>query len=138
MTLYISLLYNTTPIHCTPDPLHPPLQSIHSATTPFVLTPSGSCRLPRPARLIVCACPACSATPAYLAPYLHYLYCYCYCYYQCCYYSCYFLIIYIYIYILGVSIYHHYSCYYYSYYFHCRGSARGPHGVLRRVALTVI
>ena len=29
MTLYTSLLYSTTPIHCTPDPLHPPLQSIH-------------------------------------------------------------------------------------------------------------
>ena len=29
-TLYTSLLYNTTPIHCTPHPLHPPLQSIHS------------------------------------------------------------------------------------------------------------
>ena len=29
MTLYTSLLYNTTPIHCTLDPLHPPLQSIH-------------------------------------------------------------------------------------------------------------
>ena len=29
MTLYASLLYNTTPIHCTPDPLHPPLLSIH-------------------------------------------------------------------------------------------------------------
>ena len=29
MTLYTSLLYNTAPIHCTPDPLHPPLQSIH-------------------------------------------------------------------------------------------------------------
>ena len=28
MTLYTSLLQNTTPIHCTPDPLHPPLQSI--------------------------------------------------------------------------------------------------------------
>ena len=28
MTVYTSLLYNTTPIHCTPDPLHPPLQSI--------------------------------------------------------------------------------------------------------------
>ena len=27
MTLCTSLLYNTTPIHCTPDPLHPPLQS---------------------------------------------------------------------------------------------------------------
>ena len=26
--LYTSLLYNTTPIHFTPDPLHPPLQSI--------------------------------------------------------------------------------------------------------------
>ena len=26
--LYISLLYNTTRIHCTPLPLHPPLQSI--------------------------------------------------------------------------------------------------------------
>ena len=24
MTLYTSLLYNTTPIHCTPLPLHPP------------------------------------------------------------------------------------------------------------------
>ena len=29
MVLYIILLYSTTPIHCTPDPLHPPLQSIH-------------------------------------------------------------------------------------------------------------
>ena len=29
MTLYTSSLYNTTPTHCTPDPLHPPLQSIH-------------------------------------------------------------------------------------------------------------
>ena len=28
MTLYTSLLYKTTPIHCTPYPLHPPLQSI--------------------------------------------------------------------------------------------------------------
>ena len=28
LTLYTSLLCNTTPIHCTPDPLHPPLQSI--------------------------------------------------------------------------------------------------------------
>ena len=27
-TLCTSLLYNATPIHCTPDPLHPPLQSI--------------------------------------------------------------------------------------------------------------
>ena len=25
-----SLLYNTTPIHCTPLRLHPPLQSIHA------------------------------------------------------------------------------------------------------------
>ena len=30
LTLYTSLLHNTTPIHCTPDPLHPPLQSIKS------------------------------------------------------------------------------------------------------------
>ena len=29
MVLYIILLYNTTPIHCTPLRLHPPLQSIH-------------------------------------------------------------------------------------------------------------
>ena len=29
MALYTCLLYNTTPIHCTPDPLHPSLQSIH-------------------------------------------------------------------------------------------------------------
>ena len=29
MMLYTILLYNTTPIHRTPDPLHPPLQSIH-------------------------------------------------------------------------------------------------------------
>ena len=28
MVLYTSSLYNTTPIHCTPHPLHPPLQSI--------------------------------------------------------------------------------------------------------------
>ena len=28
MTLYTIWLHNTTPIHCTPDPLHPPLQSI--------------------------------------------------------------------------------------------------------------
>ena len=28
MTLYTSLLCNTTPIHCTPHALHPPLQSI--------------------------------------------------------------------------------------------------------------
>ena len=31
MTLCTSLLYNTTPIHCTPDPLHPPLQSIQGS-----------------------------------------------------------------------------------------------------------
>ena len=31
MTLYTSLLYNTTSIHCTSDPLHPPLQSIQTA-----------------------------------------------------------------------------------------------------------
>ena len=30
MTLYTSLLHNTTPIHCTPDPLHPPLQSVQT------------------------------------------------------------------------------------------------------------
>ena len=29
MALYTSFLYNTTPTHCTPLPLHPPLQSIH-------------------------------------------------------------------------------------------------------------
>ena len=33
MSLYSSLLYDTTPIHCTPDPLHPPLQSIHLLLT---------------------------------------------------------------------------------------------------------
>ena len=31
MVLYASLLCDTTPIHCTPDPLHPPLQSIQSS-----------------------------------------------------------------------------------------------------------
>ena len=35
MTLYTSLLYNTTPIHCTPDPLHPPLQSIQLLDHPM-------------------------------------------------------------------------------------------------------
>ena len=29
IVLYTVSLYNTTPIHCTPHPLHPPLQSIH-------------------------------------------------------------------------------------------------------------
>ena len=29
MTLYTSLLYNTTPIHCTPLPLHPPVMNTH-------------------------------------------------------------------------------------------------------------
>ena len=29
VVLYTILLHNTTPIHCTPLPLHPPLQSIH-------------------------------------------------------------------------------------------------------------
>ena len=46
MPLYTSLLHNTTPIHCTPHPLHPPLQSIQrwpSTTTPSA--PSGACRL---------------------------------------------------------------------------------------------
>ena len=32
MTLCTSLLYSTTPIHCTPHPLHPPLQSIQVVT----------------------------------------------------------------------------------------------------------
>ena len=33
MVLYTILLYNTTtPIHCTPLPLHPPLQSIQVCT----------------------------------------------------------------------------------------------------------
>ena len=32
LILYTILLYNTTPIHCTPDPLHPPLQNIHNTT----------------------------------------------------------------------------------------------------------
>ena len=32
MTLYTSLLHNTTPIHCTPLRLHPPLQSIQHAS----------------------------------------------------------------------------------------------------------
>ena len=30
MVLYSILLYNTTPIHCNPDPLHPPLQSVQA------------------------------------------------------------------------------------------------------------
>ena len=29
MMLYTSLLYNTTPIHCTPLPLHPPVMNTH-------------------------------------------------------------------------------------------------------------
>ena len=37
LTLYASLLYNTTPIHCTPDPLHPPLQSIQLVSSHTVL-----------------------------------------------------------------------------------------------------
>ena len=43
MVLCTSLLYNTTPIHCTPDPLHPPLQSIQREG-------EMSCR---------CSCPGC-------------------------------------------------------------------------------
>ena len=31
--LYAVLLCNTTPIHCTPLPLHPPLQSIQGSAT---------------------------------------------------------------------------------------------------------
>ena len=41
MLLHASLSYNTTPIHCTPDPLHPPLQSIqtcHFRTTTATTT----------------------------------------------------------------------------------------------------
>ena len=38
MVLYIILLCNTTPIHCTPLPLHPPLQSIHVRTLWILLT----------------------------------------------------------------------------------------------------
>ena len=34
MVLYASLLCNTTPIHCTPHPLHPPLQSIQYSFFP--------------------------------------------------------------------------------------------------------
>ena len=49
MTLCTSLLCNTTPILCTPDPLHPPLQSIHPLSRSTCscmligLTQSGSC-----------------------------------------------------------------------------------------------
>ena len=31
MMLYTSLLYNTTPIHCTPLPLHPPLMNTQAS-----------------------------------------------------------------------------------------------------------
>ena len=33
MTLYTSLLYNTTPIHYTPLPLHPPLPNVQASTS---------------------------------------------------------------------------------------------------------
>ena len=35
MTLYTSLLYNSTPIRCTPHPLHPHLQSIQALAANF-------------------------------------------------------------------------------------------------------
>ena len=37
MALYTSLLYNTAPIHCTPLPLHPPLQSIQGIISQYVM-----------------------------------------------------------------------------------------------------
>ena len=30
MLLYVSLLYDTTPFHCTPLPLHPPVMNTHA------------------------------------------------------------------------------------------------------------
>ena len=35
LMLYTSFLYNTTPIHCTPIPLHPPVMNTHRSTSPF-------------------------------------------------------------------------------------------------------
>ena len=40
MTLYTSLLYNITPIHCTHLPLHPPLLSIHTRVLSYLRPPS--------------------------------------------------------------------------------------------------
>ena len=45
MTLYTSLLYNTTPIHCTPDPQHPPSAEYPSARDPRL---RDRCGLPPP------------------------------------------------------------------------------------------
>ena len=39
MMLYTSLLYNTTPIHCTPLRLHPPLQSIQQVAAALLASP---------------------------------------------------------------------------------------------------
>ena len=35
MVLYTSFLYNTTPIHCNPLPLHPPLRNAETSTAIF-------------------------------------------------------------------------------------------------------
>ena len=37
MTLYTSLLYNTTPIHRTPDPLHPPCRVSKGVGSPGII-----------------------------------------------------------------------------------------------------
>ena len=42
MPLYTSLLYNTTPIHCTPLPLHPPLMNTQGQKISVIISSSGS------------------------------------------------------------------------------------------------
>ena len=44
MTLCASLLHNTTQIHGTPDPLHPPLQSIQAGGAPAAAAGVAPCR----------------------------------------------------------------------------------------------
>ena len=51
MTLYTSLLHNTTPIHCTPLRLHPPLMN-----TQYIMTPCNTAcyRMDRCSRPVAC------------------------------------------------------------------------------------
>ena len=57
MTLYTSLLHNTTPIHCTPLRLHPPVMNIHSMTyTPITLRRDESTRRRRRRRAAGAEC----------------------------------------------------------------------------------
>ena len=45
VVLYTTLLYDTTPFHCTPDPLHPPLQSVqrrHKTMSSYQTTGTGT------------------------------------------------------------------------------------------------